>query len=178
MTDNVILIGMPGAGKSTIGVLLAKQLGLDFIDTDLLLQRQESLRLQQLISLKGLHSFRIAEEQMLLSLNCRSTVIATGGSVIYSEAGMAHLKTLGRLIYLHISLPQLTQRIADMGERGILIATGQSFAELYDERTPLYSRYADIDIEIDGLSVERVLQKIEKYAQKELDLARSLSDYP
>lgn len=166
MTDNVILIGMPGAGKSTIGVLLAKQLGLDFVDTDLLLQRQERLRLQQLITLKGLHSFRKAEEQMLLSLNCASTVIATGGSVIYSEPGMAHLKNLGRRIYLDISLPQLTQRIADMGERGILMAVGQSFADLYAERAPLYRCYADTKIQIDDLGVEEVLQKIEKYVQK------------
>ncbi len=162
MTQNLIMIGMPGAGKSTIGVLLAKHLGLDFIDTDLLLQRQEGLRLQQLITLKGLDSFRKAEEQTLLSLNCENTVIATGGSVVYSPTGMSHLKGLGRLIYLHISLPHLTQRIADMGERGILIAAGQSFAELYEERTPLYSRYADLDIEIDDLGVEAVLQKIEQ----------------
>ena len=166
MTDNVILIGMPGAGKSTIGVLLAKQLGLDFVDTDLILQRQERLRLQQLITLKGLDSFRKAEEQMLLSLDCESTVIATGGSVIYSETGMAHLKTLGRRIYLDISLPQLTQRIADMGDRGILMAVGQSFADLYDERTPLYRRHADAKIQIDDLGVEEVLQKIENFLQK------------
>lgn len=169
MTENLILIGMPGAGKSTLGVLLAKQLGLDFIDTDLLLQRQEGLRLQQIISLKGLHRFRSAEEQMLLALNCESTVIATGGSVIYSEPGMARLKGLGRVIYLNIALPQLTQRIADMGERGILIAAGQSFADLYAERTPLYSRYADVEINIDDLGVEEVLRKIEKYLQKLLN---------
>ena len=166
MTDNVILIGMPGAGKSTVGVLLAKQLGFDFVDTDLLLQRQERLRLQQLITLKGLNSFRKAEEQMLLSLNCESTVIATGGSVIYSESGMAHLKNLGQRIYLNISLSQLTDRIADMGERGILMPVGQSFADLYDERSPLYRCYADVDIQIDGLGVEEVLQKIENYVQK------------
>jgi shikimate kinase len=166
MTDNVILIGMPGAGKSTVGVLLAKQLGFDFVDTDLLLQRQERLRLQQLITLKGLDSFRKAEEQMLLSLNCESTVIATGGSVIYSEPGMAHLKNLGQRIYLNISLPQLTDRIADMGDRGILMPVGQSFADLYDERTPLYRGYADVDIQIDGLGVEEVLQKIENFVQK------------
>jgi shikimate kinase len=167
MTNNLILIGMPGAGKSTVGVLLAKQFGLDFIDTDLLLQRQEGMRLQQVITLKGLDSFRKAEEQMLLALNCENTVIATGGSVIYSEPGMAHLKTLGKRIYLHISLPQLTQRIADMGERGILMARGQSFADLYDERTPLYSRYADLDVPIDDLGVEEVLKKIEKQLPKE-----------
>ena len=169
MTKNLILIGMPGAGKSTIGVLLAKQLGLDFIDTDLLLQRQESLRLQQLITLRGVDSFRKAEEKMLLELNCVNTVVATGGSVVYSKPGMAHLQELGCLIYLHISLPQLTQRIADMGERGILIAAGQSFADLYAERSPLYSQYADIDIEISDLAVEEVLQKVEKCVQQELN---------
>jgi len=166
MKENVILIGMPGAGKSTIGVLLAKQLGLDFIDTDLLLQRQVTMRLQQLITLKGLDNFRRAEEQMLLSLSIENTVIATGGSVIYSELGMANLQKLGRLIYLHISLTELTQRIADMGDRGILIAAGQSFKDLYAERTPLYTHYADIEVEIDGLSVEDVLRTIEKLCTK------------
>ena len=162
MTDNLILIGMPGAGKSTLGVLLAKQLGLDFVDTDLLLQRQVGKRLQELISLQGMNCFRRAEEEMLLTLNCRSTLIATGGSVIYSEPGMKHLKSLGRLVYLNISLSQLTERIANMGDRGILIAAGQSFSELHAERTPLYARYADLSIEIDGLGIEDVLQKIEK----------------
>ncbi len=162
MTENIILIGMPGAGKSTLGVLLAKQLGLDFVDTDLLLQRQEGMRLQELISRKGMDSFRRAEEEVLLALNCQRTLIATGGSVIYSELGMARLKSLGHLVYLNISLPQLTERIANMGERGILIASGQSFSDLHAERTPLYSRYADLDIVIDGLGIEDVLQKIEK----------------
>lgn len=161
MNDNLILIGMPGVGKSTLGVLLAKQFGLDFMDTDLLLQRRLGLRLQQMINLQGLHSFRYAEEQMLLDLDCEQTLIATGGSVIYSAPGMQHLKQLGQIIYLQISLPQLQRRISDMGQRGVVIAPGQTFADLYAERTPLYSRYADIHVSIDNLGVEDVLQKIE-----------------
>ncbi|WP_020677154.1 shikimate kinase [Geopsychrobacter electrodiphilus] len=161
MRNNLILIGMPGAGKSTVGVLLAKQLALDFIDTDLVLQRQTGLRLQQLINLQGLHRFRAAEEAMLISLDYTDTLIATGGSVIYSAPGMARLKELGRLVYLNISLPLLIQRIADTGERGILKPAGQSFADLYAERTPIYADYADVNIDIDGLSPEAVLQKIE-----------------
>ncbi|MCF6177810.1 MAG: shikimate kinase [Geopsychrobacter sp.] len=162
MGNNLILIGMPGAGKSTVGVLLAKQLGLDFIDTDLVLQRQVGLRLQQLINLRGLHNFRAAEEQMLLSLDCDHAVIATGGSVIYSEPGMQRLKTLGRVVYLKIDLPQLTQRIANMGQRGLMKQAGQSFADLYAERTPRYRRFADIEVDINGLGTEAVLQKVEK----------------
>lgn len=165
MPDNLILIGMPGAGKSTVGVLLAKQLGLDFIDTDLLLQRQTDCRLQQIINLQGLHSFRAAEEQMLLSLDNSNTVIATGGSAIYSKPGMARLKELGQIVYLRISLPLLSQRIADMGQRGILMQAGQSFADLYAERTPGYSQYADLEIDIDNLGIEEVLCKIEKNLQ-------------
>lgn len=161
MRQNLILIGMPGAGKSTVGVLLAKQLGLDFVDTDLLLQRRLGLRLQQMINLQGLHSFRKAEEEMLLDLDCDQTLIATGGSVIYSQRGMQHLKRLGQVAYLKISLPRLEQRLSDMGQRGVVIAPGQSFADLYAERTPLYEKYADICVDIDALGVEDVLQKIE-----------------
>ena len=166
MADNLILIGMPGVGKSTVGVLLAKQLLLDFIDTDLLIQRREGLRLQQLITLKGLHNFRRAEEEMLLNLEAEHSVISTGGSVIYSTAGMARLKQLGPLIYLHLSLPQLEQRIADMGDRGVVIEPGQSFADLYADRTPRYRRYADFEIDTDDLGIEEVLKKIEKALKK------------
>ncbi len=162
MKNNLILIGMPGAGKSTIGVLLAKQLGLDFIDTDLLLQRHTGLRLQQIITLQGLHRFRAAEEQMLVSLDCHQTVVATGGSVVYSEPGMRHLKELGQLIYLQISLPLLTRRIADMGQRGMVIEAGQSFADLYTERTPLYRQYADRVVDIDDSGIEEALKKIQR----------------
>lgn len=162
MNDNLVLIGMPGVGKSTLGVLLAKQLGLDFVDTDLILQRQLGLRLQQMINLQGLYSFQLAEEQMLLDLNCENTVIATGGSVVYSKAGMEHIKTLGQVIYLQLALPLLEQRISDMKQRGVVIGPGQSFADLYTERTPLYERYADLVIDIDGLGTEDVLMKVEE----------------
>lgn len=162
MNDNLILVGMPGAGKSTVGVLLAKEFGLDFIDTDLILQRRLGLRLQQMINLQGLHSFRAAEEEMLLELAPAQTLIATGGSVIYSEAGMRHLKRLGQVIYLQISLPQLSRRISNMGQRGVVIAPGQTFSDLYAERTPLYEKYADLTVRIDDLGVEAVLEKIEK----------------
>ena len=166
MSDNLVLIGMPGAGKSTVGVLLAKHLALDFVDTDLLLQRKLGLRLQQMINLRGLHSFRSAEEQVLMALNCTETVIATGGSAIYSENGMQRLKELGQVIYLKISLPLLTRRISDMGQRGIVFEPGQNFESLYADRTPLYHKYADLEIDIDELGVEDVLHLIDKYVQK------------
>lgn len=160
MNRNLILIGMPAVGKSTLGVLLAKRLALDFVDTDLLLQRRMGMRLHQMINLKGLHSFRVAEEQTLLALDCQNTVIATGGSVIYSSLGMAHLAQLGRLVYLEISLEQLTRRMDDCGQRGVVMAPGQSFAELYAERTPMYRRYADFQVHCDGRDMTQIVDEI------------------
>ncbi|NCO53150.1 MAG: shikimate kinase [Deltaproteobacteria bacterium] len=160
MKNNLILIGMPAAGKSTLGVLLAKRLALDFIDTDLLLQRRMGLRLHQMINLKGLHSFRAAEEQTLLTLDCQQAVIATGGSVIYSPAGMAHLAQLGRILYLEISLEQLARRLDDCGQRGVVMAPGQSLADLYAERTPLYRRYAEVMISCDGREMTQIIDEI------------------
>jgi shikimate kinase len=174
VNENLILIGMPAVGKSTLGVLLAKRLALDFIDTDLLLQRRMGLRLHQMINLKGLHSFRAAEEQTLLALDCRSTVIATGGSVIYSSPGMAHLAQLGRLVYLEISLEQLIRRMDDCGQRGVVMAPGQSFADLYAERTPLYSRYADFQVHCDGREmnqiVDEIILRLDSFVQNDDDM--------
>lgn len=161
--DNLILIGMPGAGKSTVGVILAKRLGFDFTDTDLLIQAQEKARLQEIINQKGLERFRQIEEQVLLGLHTHRCVVATGGSVIYSQQGVRAISQTGRLVYLQVSQESLEQRIADMGERGLVMGVDQSFADLYRERTPLYEKYADLTIDCTGLNAEQVAAQIEMH---------------
>ena len=158
---NLVLIGMPGAGKSTVGVILAKRLGYHFIDTDLLIQAQENCRLQEIIDHRGLEEFRRIEEQVLLELDSRRCVIATGGSVIYSQQGIAALGQTGQLVYLQVALNELLLRIADMGKRGLVMAAGQSFADLYEERTPLYEECADWTINANGGNAEQVAALIE-----------------
>lgn len=159
--SNLILIGMPGAGKSTVGVILAKRLGYDFIDTDLLIQTQEKCRLQQIIDNRGLDVFRRIEEQVLLELHTKRCVIATGGSAIYSRDGIKALGQTGQLLYLEVPLLELQQRIADMGQRGLVMSKEQSFAQLYAERTNLYAKFADLSIPCAGLSAEQVAARIE-----------------
>jgi shikimate kinase len=158
--DNVVLIGMPGVGKSTIGILLAKQLSLSFIDTDVYIQAREGRRLQEIIDGEGLAAFRAAEERHLLTLNCRGFVIATGGSVVYSDAAMHLLKTFGPVIHLFLPLPVLERRVTDLGSRGVVIEPGQTFARLYEERQPFYARYADIGINCAGLNHEACVAAI------------------
>ncbi|SHJ31772.1 shikimate kinase [Malonomonas rubra DSM 5091] len=161
-SENLILIGMPGAGKSTVGVILAKRLGYHFIDTDLLIQAQEGCRLQDIIDRQGLERFRQIEEQVLLGLETQRTVIATGGSVIYSRPGIEAIKRCGRLVYLQVGLAELQSRISDMGERGLVMGAGQSFSDLYAERTPLYAEHADVFVDCTGLNTEQVAARIEK----------------
>ena len=160
--SNIILIGMPGAGKSTVGVILAKRLGCHFIDTDLIIQAQERQRLQQIIDARGLKRFRKIEEQILLNLHPEHSVIATGGSVIYSKKGLEELGKTGYRVYIQVPLKVLQQRIADMGQRGLVIDKGQTFEQLYQERTPLYNKFADLTISCEDVNAEQVAAKIEK----------------
>ena len=164
--NDLILIGMPGAGKSTVGVILAKRVGFHFIDTDLLIQSHEKCRLQQLIDTQGLDYFRKIEEQVLLNLDTEHSVIATGGSVVYSETGLKKLSISGYLIYLQIELSTLRQRIADMGQRGLVMAEGQTFEQLYQERTPLYEKFANLTIHCEEMNAEQVAATIEKNLEK------------
>ena len=160
--NNIILIGMPGAGKSTVGVILAKRIGFHFIDTDLVIQTQEKCRLQQIIDTQGLQDFRKIEEQMLLELHTNHSVIATGGSVIYSSEGIEKLGKTGYRIYIQVPLQSLQQRIADMGQRGLVMDKGQTFEQLYRERTPLYEKFADLTILCENINAEQVAARIEK----------------
>jgi len=155
---NLIFVGMPGSGKSTVGVLVAKRLGLGFIDTDLLIQQKAGCTLQDIVNQRGYLALRQAEEEVLLQLNVEKHVLSTGGSAVYSDAAMKHLKRKGVVVFLDISLDTVVARIGDYSLRGISKRPEQSLIELYEERSALYSRYADISIQGDALSQERVCE--------------------
>ena len=157
---SIVLIGMPGAGKSTIGILLAKELGLDFIDTDISIQVRWGETLQQITDESGYMVLRDYEEQVLLSENIDHKVVATGGSAVYSDAGMARLKASATVIFLDVSLPALQQRVTNFDTRGIARRPEQSFEDLFAERSLLYQRYADIRIDCSNLGVNEALQAV------------------
>ena len=157
---SIVLIGMPGAGKSTIGILLAKELGMDFIDTDISIQVRWGKTLQQITDESGYMVLRDYEEQVLLSENIDHKVVATGGSAVYSDAGMALLKASATVIFLDASLPALQQRVTNFDTRGIARRPEQSFEDLFAERSLLYQRYADIRIDCSNLGVNEALQAV------------------
>jgi shikimate kinase len=144
---NIILIGMPGAGKSTAGVILAKTLGMTFVDTDILVQEHAGRLLQEIIDTKGPDAFLRTEEETVLSLSCRNSVIATGGSVVFSGKAMEHLKENGVVIYLAISFEEMEKRLRNITTRGIVLFSGESLSDMYHERVPLYEKYADITVD-------------------------------
>lgn len=160
MNSNIILIGMPGSGKSTCGVLAAKALLKNFFDTDLLIQNLEEKRLQQIIDENGTEYFEAAEEAAILSLNIKGTVIATGGSVVYSDKAMRHLKSLGKVIYLHLDYEEMESRINNITTRGVVLKQGSTLLDMYNERLPLYEKYADFVVECTENTVEETVEKI------------------
>ncbi len=145
---SVILIGMPSSGKSTLGVLLAKNLGYEFIDSDLVIQKREGKRLHKIISEKGVDAFLEIEDAANLSIESRDAVIATGGSVVYCERAMEHLKTLGRVVYLQIPYEVMARRLGDFSHRGVVVRSGSTLLDMYLERVPLYEKYADITVDV------------------------------
>lgn len=145
--ENIILTGMPGSGKSTIGVLLAKALGYGFVDVDLMIQEREGALLQEILDSRGVDAFLNAEEAAVRSLSCRRTVIAPGGSAMCREGAARHLSGLGYVVYLNVSLEELLRRIQNMSQRGIAMEPGQTLADVLAYRDPLYRRYADLVVD-------------------------------
>lgn len=160
--NNVILIGMPGAGKSTLGIVLAKIMNYKFIDADLLIQQQCDRTLQKLIDSCGPDGFIEVENQVLRDIEAERTVIATGGSAVYSDEAMKHLASIGRVVYLKISYEQLVHRLSDLQERGVVLkgGIGMSLRELFDERKPLYENYAQVTVDVDDLSITAAARKV------------------
>ncbi len=159
-SSNIILIGMPGSGKSTCGVIAAKMLLKNFYDTDLLIQNIEEMSLQQILDTKGEDYFSEKEEEAICSLDIRGTVIATGGSVIYSDKAMSHLRKLGKIIYLHLTFEQMEKRISNLETRGVLLKNGETLFDMYNERLPLYEKWADATIECSESTVEHTAKLI------------------
>lgn len=158
--NNIILIGMPGAGKSTVGVVLAKKLGYAFLDSDLVIQSREGMLLHEIISERGVRGFWAVEEAANASINADRTVIATGGSVIYGSSAMEHLKQIGTVIYLQLSCDAIADRLGDLNERGVTLQEGQGLSELYAERVPLYEKYADYTINCEHMSIRGIVEEI------------------
>ena len=157
---NLILIGMPGAGKSTVGVVLAKQQGYHFVDSDLVIQEQTGLLLHEIIEQQGDDGFRQVENRINADLAVKHSVIATGGSVIYGPKAMAHLRDISRVVYLQLSYGHVAERLGDLAARGVTFAPGQTLLDLYNERCPLYEQYAHIILPCDGKSIDEIVRMI------------------
>jgi len=158
--NNIVLIGMAGAGKSSVGAILAKNMHLHFVDVDTLIEEDQGAPLQQVLENHGVPGFRKLEEKVILTMQQQNYVIATGGSAIYSEAGMAYLKRSSILILLDVPLPILQQRVGNFSSRGLVKTEDQSFGQLFEERQPLYQKHADCIVSCDGKSVETICQLI------------------
>ena len=158
--NNYILIGMPGAGKSTIGVLLAKALGAEFIDTDLVIQQKTGKLLRDIISQEGNEAFKKIEEEVNASVEAENSVIAPGGSAIYSPTAMEHFRNIGTVIYLKLDYETVAERLGDLAARGVVLDNGQTLSDLYQERIPLYEKYADITVDADDLKIGEALEKV------------------
>ena len=158
--DNIILIGMPGAGKSTVGVVLAKKLGYAFVDSDLVIQSREGRLLHEIISEQGVEGFWKVEEAVNASINAHRTVIATGGSAVYGSRAMEHFKQIGVVVYLKLPSDAIVDRLGDLNERGVTLRDGQGLNDLYAERVPLYEKYADFIVDCEELSIREIVEQI------------------
>lgn len=160
MRDNVILIGMPGAGKSTVGIVLAKKLGYGFVDTDLVLQEKYGKLLHELIEEKGVEGFWEIEEAVIASLSVQKSVIATGGSAVYGRKAMEHLREMGKVVYLKLCYEEIAERLGDLSARGVTLRPGQTLRKLYEERIPLYEKYAHVTAACDGKTLREVVTEL------------------
>lgn len=158
--NNIVLIGMPGVGKSTIGVILAKELGYQFVDSDLLIQKRERKLLRQIIARDGVDGFIAIENEVNASIRAENSVIATGGSVVYGKEAMEHLKKIGTVVYLKLNYKSLEKRLGNLKGRGVVLRPGQDLRALYEERTVLYEKYADVVVDEENKDIETTLQTI------------------
>lgn len=170
MSDNIILTGMPGAGKSTVGVILAKNLGMDFIDVDILIAKRQGMTLQQILDTKGMEEFLKAEQREALELTAEFTVIATGGSMVLSRRAMERLGVMGTIIYLDVPVPELIRRLTNIKTRGIAASPGQSAQDIYAVRAPLYREFADVIIDCGDKNTEEVVAEISEVVGKLEDI--------
>ena len=160
MKKNIVLIGMPGVGKSTIGVILAKILGYQFVDADLVIQEQYGKLLKEIIAERGVDGFVQVENDVNKSLNPHKAVISTGGSVVYGQEAMEHLKEIATVVYLKLKYPELKKRLGNLKKRGVVLRDGQTLKDIYDERIPLYEKYADIIVDEQNCNIEDTVQKL------------------
>ena len=160
MMNNIILIGMPGAGKSTLGVLLAKAMGKLFVDTDIVIQQKTKRLLQDIIDNDGTDAFMSIEEEILLTVDEQNTVIATGGSAVYSEKAMENFRKSGKIVYLHVDFAEIEKRVTNITTRGIVLKNGKTLADAFLERKPLYDKYADVTIDCTDSTIENSVRML------------------
>lgn len=163
---NIVLIGMPAVGKSTVGVVVAKRLGYEFVDTDLLIQKQEKRLLKDIIAEEGIDGFLAIENQVNRDLNIDQAVISPGGSVVYCEDAMQHFKEIGTIVYLKATYEEIHQRISNAKNRGVVLKDGQTLRDLYDERVKLFEKYADYTVSESGLTLEETIEEVLELFQK------------
>ena len=158
--ENIVLIGMPGVGKSTVGVVLAKVLGYEFVDADLLIQKAEGKLLHEIIDERGTDGFIEVENRVNSQIDTHRSVIATGGSVVYGKEAMEHLRSIGTVVYLKQNLRPLERRLRNLKGRGVVLKPGQTLADLYKERVALYEKYADVTVDQYKLNVDQTLKAV------------------
>lgn len=158
--SNIVLIGMPGCGKSTVGVILAKTLGIGFVDTDLIIQQREKRLLQDIIDTDGIEKFLDIEAESVKTLDCENSVVATGGSVVFREDAIKHLKNNGKIFFLNVSLSEIKNRLDNISTRGVAAEKSQTIDDIFKERYPLYIKYADYVLDLENLNVEQTVEKI------------------
>ena len=158
--SNIVLIGMPGCGKSTVGVILAKTLGIGFVDTDLIIQQREKRLLQEIIDSDGIEKFLDCEAEAVKSMECEHSVVATGGSVVFREDSMKHLKENGKIFFLNVSLDEIKNRLDNISTRGVAADKSQTIDDIFNQRYPLYKKYADFVLDLNDSNVEETVEKI------------------
>lgn len=158
--DNIVMIGMPGSGKSTVGAALAEKLGMTYVDADRVIEAQYGLKLSQIIEKYGDDGFRQIENEVNASLDLHRSVIAPGGSVVYGEEAMTHLREIATVVYLKLSYATIEERLGDLHARGVTLRPDQTLLDLYNERIPLYEKYAHVVVDCDGLTLDQEIKKI------------------